>query len=113
MALPAELVADIRVKFDRYSVDLADGRQINLSGFKYLLKSCPDTALRDVPEARVEELYLAAAGPGSTKRGRCVAAAPARRARAPAPAPSPLAPPPRVPCAASCASTPSWRCWAT
>ena len=74
MSLPAELVAELRVKFHRYSVSLVDEaeRQFHLSGFRVLLKSCPSTALSDVPEERIEALFLGVAGPGSTKRGRLV-----------------------------------------
>lgn len=71
MALPEELAAELQVKFSRYSTAVDDGaRQINFSGFKFLLKSCPSKQLSDVPEERLEELFLGVAGPGSTKRSR-------------------------------------------
>jgi hypothetical protein len=70
---PEELTAELRVKFSRYSTaDATQARQINLSGFKFLLKSCPNTALSSVPEEGVEEIFLSVAGPGSTKRSRWV-----------------------------------------
>ena len=71
MALPEELVAELRTKFSRYSTAVDDGpRQINCSGWKFLLKSCPNRQLSDVAEERLEELFLGVAGPGSTKRSR-------------------------------------------
>ena len=71
MAMPEELAAELQVKFSRYSTAVDDGaRQINFSGFKFLLKSCPSKQLADVPEERLEELFLGVAGPGSTKRSR-------------------------------------------
>jgi hypothetical protein len=70
--LPEELVDDLRAKFSRYSVEYPEGqRTINFSGFRYLLKSCPqESHIRDVSEERLEELFLSAAGPGSTKKAR-------------------------------------------
>jgi hypothetical protein len=69
--LPSELLSDLQAKFTRYSVEEDDVRKINLSGFKYLLKSCPKGShLNDISEERLEALFLEAAGPSSTKRGR-------------------------------------------
>ena len=42
------LMADLKVKFERYSVPAADGsaagRLLNFAGFKFLLKSCTGMA---------------------------------------------------------------------
>lgn len=74
--LPEELLAELRVKFSRYSTSVDDApRLINCSGWKFLLKSCPNKQLSDVAEERLEELFLGVAGPGSTKRSRCGASA--------------------------------------
>ena len=72
MALPEELTAELRVKFNRYSTAVdPSARMINCSGFLFLLKSCPNATLSSVPEERLEALFLEASGPGSTKRSRC------------------------------------------
>ena len=65
--LPPELVEDIQVKYLRYSVDVGGGlKLLSCNGFKYLVKSCP--GMEALSEERQEELFLAAAGPGASKR---------------------------------------------
>ena len=66
--LPAELLSDVRTKFMRYCAK--ESEELSLSGWKYFVKSCPSGPLVGVNEARLEALFLHAAGPGSSKK-RC------------------------------------------
>ena len=83
VGIPADLRGDLDTKFNRYSTDAGGARSLNFSGLKYMLKSVPGSHLEALPEARLEELFLEAAGAGATKRGRCVLQGMLHASRAP------------------------------